>query len=117
MFNSIAGINVSFAHFDLDERYDPAIELNMFRIAQELLNNVHKHANCTKLHVSLMDHGDLLSLTVEDDGIGFDRAHDSNGIGLRNIHSRVNMMQGEVDIESSENSGTLINIEIPKTTP
>lgn len=111
-----AGINVSLAHFDLDERYDSTIELNVFRIAQELLTNIHKHAKCTKVHVSLMDHGDILSLTVEDDGVGFDKQKEPGGIGLRNIHSRVNMMQGEVDIESSENSGTLINIEIPKTT-
>jgi signal transduction histidine kinase len=111
-----AGINVTFAHFDLEDRYRSAIELNIFRIAQELLNNVHKHAKSKNVHVSLMDHGDTLNLSVEDDGVGFDRGQDANGIGLKNIHSRVNMMQGEVDIESSENSGTLINIEIPKRT-
>ncbi|MCB9190992.1 MAG: PAS domain S-box protein [Flavobacteriales bacterium] len=111
-----AGIDVTFAHFDLEERYDPAVELNLFRIAQELLNNIHKHARCAKVHVSLIDHGDLISLTVEDDGVGFDSKNEWSGIGLRNIRSRVNMMQGELDIESSENSGTLINIEIPKNT-
>lgn len=111
-----AGIDVSFAYFDLDDRYSAAVELNIFRVAQELLTNIHKHAQSTKVHVSLMDHGDILSLAVEDDGVGFDPEHYPNGIGLRNIRSRVNMMQGLVDIESSENSGTLVNIEIPKTT-
>lgn len=109
-----AGIKVTFSHFDLDDTYEQAVELNMFRIAQELLTNVHKHAKCTKVHVSLMDHGDMISLSVEDDGVGFDKEKESIGIGLRNIQSRVNMMGGEVDVESSRNSGSLINIEIPK---
>lgn len=113
-FHDRAGIDVTFDHFDLEERYDSAIELNIFRITQELLTNIHKHADCTKVHVSLMDHGDVLSLTVEDDGVGFDKNQDSVGIGLRNVNSRVSTMHGEIDVESSKNSGTLVNIEIPK---
>lgn len=108
------GINVMFDHVDLEVRYDQLVEVNLFRIAQELLNNIQKHASCTKVFVSLMDHGESLNLTVEDDGVGFNPESDSNGIGLSNVISRVNSMNGQIDIESAENSGTLINIDVPK---
>lgn len=107
-------ITVRFNHVDLEEDYDQTLELNLFRITQELLNNVQKHSNSVKVFVSIMDYGDMLSLSVEDDGIGFNENTVTNGIGLKNIRSRVNMLGGEVYIESAENSGTLVNIEVPK---
>ena len=61
-----------------------------------------------------MDHGDAVSLTVEDDGKGFDPDADVSGIGLKNIRSRIKMLGGQIDVESAENSGTLVNIEVPK---
>lgn len=109
-----AGIEVKFDHADLEPRYNPMLEVNLYRITQELVNNIQKHSECKQVFVSLMDHGDMLSLTVEDDGRGFDRDQDMGGIGLRNIHSRVSMMGGQIDVESAVNSGTLINIEVPK---
>lgn len=109
------GISVSYNHIDVEPRYDPAIEVNLYRITQELLNNIQKHAESKRVYVSLMDHGDTLSLTVEDDGVGFDTESKMNGIGLRNVHSRVNMIKGVIDVESANNSGTLINIEVPKS--
>lgn len=108
------GVEVKFNHIDVEERYDQAIEFNLFRVAQELLNNVQKHARCKKVFVSLMDHGDSLSLSVEDDGIGFNNPEDSKGIGLKNVRSRVDSIGGDVHVESAQNSGTLINIEVPK---
>lgn len=110
-----SGMLVTFNPVDLNERYDPSIELNLFRITQELLNNAQKHAASKHVFVNLVDHGDVLSLTVEDDGVGFDRSRASDGIGLKNVRSRVNMIRGQFDVESSANSGTLINIEVPKT--
>ena len=58
----------------------------------------------------------LLSLTIEDDGEGFDSGGEKEfkGIGLSNVYSRVNMMNGQIDVESNENAGTLVNIEVPK---
>jgi len=109
-----AGIKVKFEHVDLQSKYDSTMELNIFRITQELLNNIQKHSASANVFVSLMDHGDSISLTVEDDGIGFDPNKDSSGIGLRNVASRVKTLGGQMDVESSKESGTLINIEIPK---
>ena len=109
-----SGIDIVFDHVDLDSRYDELIEVNLFRIAQELLNNIQKHASCNKVFVSLIDHGKSLNLTVEDDGIGFNVEGASSGIGLSNVISRVSSMNGQIDIESAENSGTLVNIDVPK---
>lgn len=111
-----SGIQVKFNHVDLELRYNQLVEVNMYRIAQELVNNIQKHSNCKRVFVSLMDHGSSLNLTVEDDGQGFDRSQDVKGIGLRNVSSRVALMGGQMDIESAIDSGTLINIEIPKRT-
>ncbi|MFT6027313.1 MAG: PAS domain S-box-containing protein [Bacteroidia bacterium] len=111
-----AGICVSFSHADVESRYDPLIEVNLYRITQELLTNVQKHAKSKNVFVNLMDHGTSLSLTIEDDGVGFDSDGEKEfkGIGLSNVYSRVNMMNGQIDIESNENTGTLVNIEVPK---
>lgn len=109
-----AGLQVKFDHVDLEPRYNPLVEMNLYRIAQELMNNIHKHSKCTRVFVSLMDHGDTLNLTVEDDGGGFDKNQDANGIGLKNVSSRVALMGGQIDVESAIGSGTLINIEVPK---
>lgn len=110
-----SGIKVSFESVDLDESYAPEVEKNLYRICQELLNNAQKHAYCNRIFVNLMDHGDVLNLSIEDDGVGFDLKDSSKvGIGLQNVRSRVNLINGKVDMESSENTGTLVNIEIPK---
>jgi PAS domain S-box-containing protein len=109
-----SGIQVKFDSVDMEDSYDPLVEVNLYRIAQELLNNVQKHAHSKRVFVSLMDHGDTVSLTIEDDGMGFDPEADMNGIGLKNIHSRIKMLGGQIDVESAENSGTLVNIEVPK---
>lgn len=109
-----SGFQVKFDHIDLDARYNPLIEMNLYRITQELVNNIQKHSKCKRVFVTLMDHGDSLNLTVEDDGRGFDKSQDVNGIGLRNVRSRVALMGGQIDVESALDSGTLINIEVPK---
>ncbi|MDP6909696.1 MAG: ATP-binding protein, partial [Flavobacteriales bacterium] len=81
---------------------------------QELVNNIQKHASSTNVFVSLIDHGDALNLTIEDDGVGFNVKEETKGIGLKNVRSRVKMLGGEIHVESSENAGSLINIEVPK---
>lgn len=111
-----SGINVTFDHTDLNDRYDQLVEVNLYRVAQELMTNIQRHADCKNVFVSLIDHGDSLNLTVEDDGKGFEWVSEKEfkGIGLSNVYSRVNLLGGEIDVESDENSGTLVNIEVPK---
>jgi PAS domain S-box-containing protein len=109
-----SGISFRFDPIDLDSSYTSTIETHVYRIAQELVTNCVRHAHCAKVHINLIDDGTYLSLTVEDDGIGFDTKAQSYGIGLGNIASRVSILRGSLTVESSRTSGTLVHIEIPK---
>lgn len=95
---------------------DKTVRLHSYRIIEELLNNINKHALASLASVQInVEHGKM-EIVVEDDGIGLDRANaNSEGIGLSNIHSRVNVCKGMINIDSSE-SGTTVIIELPLNT-
>jgi signal transduction histidine kinase len=80
------------------------------------MTNIQRHAECENVFVSLIDHESTLTLTVEDDGKGFESGPEKEfkGIGLSNVYSRVNLLGGDIDVESDVISGTLVNIEVPK---
>lgn len=97
-------------------------EILVYRIIQELVSNVLKHAHATRLAISLtgFEEGNLINILVEDDGIGFDpdsRGSDKNGIGLYSLKDMIHKLDGEVHIESSAATGTLINVDIPFEVP
>jgi signal transduction histidine kinase len=87
--------------------------INIYRIVQELINNTLKHASAERAIVQLSCVGDLLSLTVEDDGRGFntDLIHNSSGMGWRNIEHRIEFLKGKLDINSQKDKGTSVHIE------
>ena len=90
-----SGQNITFSSFQMNERIELVLELGLYRIAQELINNAIKHANASEIHVQLINHGDMLMLMVEDNGTGFSvKEVDEKGIGLRNIGSRVKSLKG-----------------------
>jgi signal transduction histidine kinase len=105
---------VEFIHSFSGNKLDQAIELNLYRITQELLNNGIKHANATNIFVQLVKNGDRLNLMVEDNGSGFEMNEltDSDGIGLSNIEMRTKVLGGELNIDSSPNRGTVITIDV-----
>ncbi|MFT4661506.1 MAG: signal transduction histidine kinase [Patiriisocius sp.] len=105
---------VEFINSFSGEELDQAIELNLYRITQELLNNGVKHANATTIFVQLVKNGDRLTLMVEDNGRGFEMSEltNSDGIGLSNIEMRTKVLGGELNIDSSPNRGTVITIEV-----
>ncbi len=90
----------------------PQITLNIYRIIQELLHNIVKHAMATEVVVLLNNSDDEISLIVEDNGKGMS-AEAADGIGLINIRDRVNAHSGTVEIESASGKGTLVSICIP----
>ena len=94
------------------ERFQSEFEINVFRIVVELLNNIIKHAKATRAEIGLIQEKDILILTVKDNGIGFNKSRKANGIGLNNIRSRVNYMNGILDIKSDA-AGTQIEIKLP----
>ncbi len=107
------GINYSLEHYQLRERLPENIELTLFRICQELINNTIKHAKASEIVVQLIRSKNNVVLIVEDNGQGFDQKKSSDGIGLLNLTSRLNTIKGEVSYESSPGSGTSATIRIP----
>ncbi|MEX2352055.1 MAG: PAS domain S-box protein [Balneolaceae bacterium] len=91
-----------------------SVELNLYRIIQESLNNAIRHGGCTQIDVQLVaDDGELIC-TVEDDGCGFDTADNSKmGMGLISMRNRAQGLSGEIDIQSKQGSGTIISVMVP----
>ncbi|MEW7277274.1 tetratricopeptide repeat protein [Aquimarina sp. 2201CG1-2-11] len=94
---------------DLNEQ----LQIEVFKIIQELITNTIKHAkaSCIELQLNLVDN--ILNILFEDNGIGFSVEKNINGIGFKNIKSRLNKISGTLHIDSMLKRGTIINIEIP----
>ena len=105
-----------YTYFNIEDlRFNKTIEINIFRITQEALNNVIKHAAATQVHISLTKDDHILTLMLEDNGKGFDlnESGDKTGVGLKNIENRAIYLNGKVTIESKKGKGTLIIVDIP----
>ncbi len=89
---------------------DKATELLLYRMAQELLQNVVKHANATYAIIQVMLHNGQLSVMVEDNGSGFNVKECNNGFGLENLKYRVQALEGVIAIESGEEQSTTVYI-------
>jgi signal transduction histidine kinase len=95
----------------LENRLEDATEIVVYRIVQELLNNVVKHADATIVLVQVMRHESNLSITIEDNGKGFDVSSSPKGDGLNNVRSRVDYLKGQLDIQSVPGKGTSVHID------
>jgi signal transduction histidine kinase len=88
----------------------------MYRIAQEAINNAVKHANATSIEVELFSTENYISMVIKDNGSGFSESTEkSNGIGLRTMNFRANMIGGNLKINSIRGQGTEVICQIPKT--
>ncbi|MDF7814706.1 PAS domain-containing protein [Hymenobacter sp. YC55] len=93
-----------------------SLELALYRMAQELANNVVKHADATQAHLNLVEHDGWLELQADDNGRGFDPGKArTQGMGLNALRDRVKLLGGEMTILSSPEHGTQITIRIPRT--
>lgn len=88
-------------------------ELNIFRIVQELVNNALKYSKCKTIEISIQEIESKLIIAVIDDGEGIDPTQTVKGIGLDNINSRVETLQGSITIDSKEGVGVSAIIELP----
>ncbi len=109
----LSNIKYSLEHFNIDERLPQKIEVTIYRITQELVNNIIKHSKASEVSVQLFNTNNSSILIVEDNGVGFSTQKDKKGIGLLNISSRLDMVNGDVNFEPSPKSGTLVTIKIP----
>ena len=112
-------IKINFQHFGNDIKLSKNIETVIYRIIQELVNNIIKHAEASEALVQINSHQDNLFITVEDNGKGFHNSQKKSGIGLRNIASRIAFLNATLDEEHNPNGTTFtINIDlknIPKS--
>ncbi|AXT55816.1 hypothetical protein D1815_08665 [Aquimarina sp. AD1] len=95
------------------ETVDDQKKVNLFRIIQESLQNIFKHARAKSVKINFDYVDDKINLTILDDGIGFKSSKVKRGIGLKNITSRVTQMDGVVDFISNQDSGTKVSVGIP----
>lgn len=110
-----SGIACSFTyddHLDWDDLQGD-IKINAYRIVQESLQNCVKHAQCENALVDFDCDKQKLTLTISDDGVGFDTGKGKKGIGLRNIVSRVKKINGTLQIDSKKNKGTTVTVTLP----
>ncbi len=111
--NSSTPIQVSFSKKLSNERFPSAVELTLYRIAQELFGNAVKHSEASAIHIELSKQGYALIMSFRDNGVGFKLDEVKRGFGIKNLHSRVQLINGKIDIYSKPLSGTITTIEIP----
>ena len=98
----------------MQQRLEPTSETILFRVLQELVSNIVKHANANQISIQLLQHENEITLMVEDNGVGFDVLDKkTGGIGLENVKYRVVSMQGLLNVDSFKGKGSTITIEIP----
>lgn len=109
-------IKISVLDHGLESRLENSLELTIFRIIQELVTNIIKHANASEAAIHLTNHEDTLNIMVEDDGIGFSTNQVTTkhqGMGISSIDKRIEHLNGNMTIESELEKGTTIIIDIP----
>ena len=117
-FGKRHGVRIELHQSGIDERLPPEVEAGIYRIVQEALTNVAKHAQATACRVSLQRISTTIRVTIEDDGVGF-RLEDvsvqgaSRGLGLVGIRERAAQFGGELRLESGPGKGTRLTVEIP----
>jgi signal transduction histidine kinase/ligand-binding sensor domain-containing protein len=111
--NETKQIHFSLVMFGMNQRLRKDYELALYRITQELINNVLKHAEAKHVSLQIGQRDEKIILMIEDDGKGFDVTAHKDGYGLHNLEARTNLMQGVLTIDSKPGKGTSVLIEIP----
>ena len=114
--SSNSGMQISFSAHDFTERIEEHMEISIYRIILELINNVVKHAEADKVTVQLVRYPDYINILVEDNGKGFDYSRalqEKKGIGLGNILSRVDYLKGTMNVDAQLGRGTTVIIDVP----
>ena len=108
-------INLEVVGLDRGGRLPATIENVLFRVVQEMVQNILKHAQATEVTLQIVRHADELTVLVEDNGVGFDPSTlgPDAGIGLKNIESRMAFLGGRVEVDSQPGHGTTITLEVP----
>ncbi|MBC8097280.1 MAG: sensor histidine kinase [Akkermansiaceae bacterium] len=118
-FTQRTGVSVQLDCVELNQRLPAETELALYRILQETLKNVEKHARARQVRVQLTKSGNIVQLTIHDDGTGFDPAQPparrtgQGGLGLLGMRERAAYVGGSLTVKSGQDAGTEIEIRIP----
>lgn len=107
-------VRIDFHGNNIKEDIPESIQITIYRIVQELLNNALKHSKSNEILVDCSQNQSVFFITIEDNGIGFDleKMNEFNGQGLKNLKNRVELLNGKMEIDSSPERGTAFNIEL-----
>lgn len=109
-------LEVDLSTHGLENRLNSKFEFNIYRIVQELVNNVIKHSKANHITIQVNKFDSLVNINVEDNGVGFNYeeiASNGSGIGLKNIDARLHEMDGTINFDSKLGKGTFVSIDIP----
>jgi len=108
-------VRVGFHHYGLDRRFPADVETAAYRLVQEALTNVARHAQAQEVDVHVRSRADVLWLRVADGGVGFDptRAGRGDSMGLVGMRDRVSSLGGELRVDSSPGQGTFLTAWLP----
>lgn len=98
--------------FQVEHPIESAMEITIYRIVNELVNNIIRHSFASKATIQILSFDERISIMAEDNGIGFNPEIDKKGLGTQNILSRVNYLNGKIQVDSNQN-GTTTVIDIP----
>ncbi|MBK8227081.1 MAG: tetratricopeptide repeat protein [Flavobacteriales bacterium] len=104
-------LQVELNTFGLDQRLERSVEIAVYRIVQELVSNVLKHAKADQVTIGVTRAPGRLSVVMSDNGVGFDPGTVSNGMGLSNVRSRAAAIGANVQVDSAPGKGTTVSVE------
>ena len=115
---AVTALNIEIRKDEFDETLlNEEQKTALYRIAQEQMNNILKHAKASNVHIHLSSCSEGIELSINDDGRGFDPAIKKNGVGFYNIRNRVKLFDGSLIIDSSPGRGCLLSVHIQSKTP
>jgi PAS domain S-box-containing protein len=112
-FQQRTGIVVDLRHEGVDRRFPGSVEITAYRIVQEALTNVARHADAQQAVVQLMADREALTVVIRDDGCGFDAATAPQSSGLGGMRERVELIGGDLTIDTRPGEGTVVTAEVP----
>jgi signal transduction histidine kinase len=104
------------ANLEEIENLSPQLEVGLYRLAQEALNNALKHAQASQINLTMKESQGNILLQIADDGIGFDPAamEQQGGYGLESMRERAKQLGGSLDIGGAPGEGTIVTVEVPR---
>ena len=115
-YGAAAGMHVALEHSGLDRRFAPDIETTAYRVVQEALTNVARHANTSEAHVEVRANNGTLRASIRDGGSGFEvscASFRAESLGLAGLRERVQLVQGSFEVRSDPGIGTELSVELP----